>query len=104
MRQSPRRVCAFEHRWTRSLPMPTRQASVQFGTACHRSPGLALGESMDRAEVKRLRLHVERALLAQSQLRVVLAAADTTVADGRRNLRNLKARIARRVRASERTE
>jgi hypothetical protein len=57
----------------------------------------------DRFEVTRLTLLVERALLARAQLRTILAAADTTVTTSRRNLRNLKARMARRVLAPGRT-
>ena len=49
----------------------------------------------DRAEFTRLILQIERDLLARAQLRVLLTAADTTVAGHRQELRNLKARIAR---------
>jgi len=56
-----------------------------------------------RADVRRLRLQVERALLAQAQLRALLIAADTSVADYRRDLRNLKARMARRSPVQERS-
>jgi hypothetical protein len=41
-------------------------------------------------------LQLERALVAQGQFRELLTAADATVADHRRELRNLKARVARR--------
>jgi len=47
------------------------------------------------ADVRRLSLRVERSLLVQAQIRALLNAADTSVADYRRDLRNLKARIAR---------
>jgi hypothetical protein len=49
----------------------------------------------DRANLSRLILQIERDLLAQSQLRVLLAAADATIVTHRAELRNLKARIAR---------
>ena len=49
----------------------------------------------DRAKVTRLILRIERDLLAQAQLRVLLAAADTSVAGHRQELRSLKARMAR---------
>ena len=49
----------------------------------------------DRADFRRLILQIERGLLAQAHLRVLLTAADATVADRKRELRNLKARIAR---------
>jgi hypothetical protein len=43
----------------------------------------------------RLLLQIERDLLAQAQLRAFLAAADATLAGRRRELRNLKVRMAR---------
>ena len=49
----------------------------------------------DRAEFKRLTLQIERDLLAQAHLRTLLIAADATIADHRRNLRTVKARIKR---------
>ena len=49
----------------------------------------------DRAEFKRLILQIERDLLVQAQLRTLLTAADTTIADHRRRLRSVKARIKR---------
>jgi hypothetical protein len=49
----------------------------------------------DRAEFERLILRLERDLAAQMHLRVLLTAADTTVAGRRRELRNLKAQMAR---------
>ena len=49
----------------------------------------------DRARSTRLILQIERDLQAQAQLRVLLTAADATVAGHREELRNLKARIAR---------
>jgi len=51
----------------------------------------------ERAKVTRLLLQIERALLARAQLRLLVAAADTTVAGHREALRTLKARIARRT-------
>jgi hypothetical protein len=50
----------------------------------------------DRAERRRLILQIERDVLAQVQLRTLLAVADATVAGRRRDLRNLTARMARR--------
>jgi hypothetical protein len=49
----------------------------------------------DRAVFKRLILQIERDLLAQAQLRILLAVADTTVAGDRQELRTVKARIGR---------
>jgi hypothetical protein len=49
----------------------------------------------DRPACLRLMLQLERDKVAQGQFRALLAAADATVADRRRELRNLKARIAR---------
>ena len=47
----------------------------------------------DHAELKRLILQIERDLLAQSQLRTLLTAADKTVAAHREKLRGVKARV-----------
>ena len=49
----------------------------------------------DRAVFKRLILQIERDLIAQAQLRILLAVADTTVAGDRQELRTVKARIGR---------
>lgn len=49
----------------------------------------------DRRELQRLALHIERTFVAQTHLRTLLIAADKTVADDRRNLRDLRARIKR---------
>jgi hypothetical protein len=49
----------------------------------------------DRAEFSRLTLQLERDLVAQAHIREILTAADTTVADRRREMRNLRARMAR---------
>jgi hypothetical protein len=49
----------------------------------------------DRATCRRLMLQLERDLVAQGQFRALLSAAEATVADHRRELRNLRARIAR---------
>ena len=49
----------------------------------------------DRAEFKRLILQIERDLLAQAQLRILVAAADTTIAGDREELRTVKARLGR---------
>ena len=49
-----------------------------------------------RGALRRLVLQLERDLVARAQFRTLLTAADETVADRRRELRNLKARFARR--------
>jgi hypothetical protein len=49
----------------------------------------------DRAEFRRLTLKLERDLTARVQLRALVIAADATVAGGRRDLQNLRARMAR---------
>ena len=49
----------------------------------------------DRAELLRLRLRVERAVLAQRQLQSLVIEADATLATMRRELRNAKARLTR---------
>jgi hypothetical protein len=49
-----------------------------------------------RAAFAQLMLQLERALVAQSQIRALLTAADETVANRRWELRNLEARMARR--------
>ena len=49
----------------------------------------------DDAASKRLILQIERAVLAQVHLRVLVTAAGTTVAGYRQDLRNLKDRTAR---------
>jgi hypothetical protein len=54
----------------------------------------------DHAELKQLMLQIERDLIAQAQLQVLLTDADTTVAAHRQRLRAIKARI-RRDRARE---
>jgi hypothetical protein len=54
----------------------------------------------DFAELKQLMLQIERDLLAQSQLRTLLSAADATVAVRRQRLRVIRARI-KRARARE---
>jgi len=58
----------------------------------------------DRAKLTRLVLQVERDVLAQAQLRMLLTAADTTVAGRRQELRNLKARMARKSPGPGRSE
>jgi hypothetical protein len=74
----------------------TYRTSVQFRTAHTSSSRLAWCAMTDRARFTGLILRIERGLLAQAQLRTLLAAADTTVAGHRQELRSLKARIARR--------
>jgi hypothetical protein len=68
-----------------------------------RTPGEhGYGDGMsntDRTVFKRLILQIERDLLAQSQLKILLAAADTTIAGDREELRSVKARIGRAQRA-----
>jgi hypothetical protein len=55
----------------------------------------------DRAEFKRLTLQIERDLLSQTHLRVLLVSANAAVAGHQQDLRALKARLARaRRRAS----
>jgi hypothetical protein len=49
----------------------------------------------DRAELLRLQLRVERAVLAQRQLRALTIDANAALATVRRDLRNAKARLAR---------
>jgi hypothetical protein len=49
----------------------------------------------DYAELKQLMLQIERDLLAQAQLRTLLADADTTITVRRKRLRVIKARIKR---------
>jgi hypothetical protein len=49
----------------------------------------------DRAKFRKLILRIERDLLAQAHLRALLTAANDTLADRRREMRNLKARIER---------
>lgn len=48
-----------------------------------------------RAACRRLMLQLERDLVAQAQFKALLTAADATVIERRRELRNLKARMAR---------
>jgi hypothetical protein len=57
----------------------------------------------DRADLRRLRLRVERAVLAQRQLRALVIEADAALATVRRDLRDAKARIARSVSAAHRS-
>jgi hypothetical protein len=57
----------------------------------------------DFAELKQLMLQIERDLLAQSQLRTLLSAADAAIAVRRQRLRVIKARI-KRARAREASE
>ena len=56
----------------------------------------------DRAEFTRLRLQLERDLVARAQLRELLSATDRTIADHRQELRNVKGRMAR-LAGAERT-
>ena len=58
----------------------------------------------DRTQFRRLSLRLERDLTARAQLQTLLTAADATVADHRAELRNLKARMARRLSEAGRSE
>lgn len=58
----------------------------------------------DRAQLRRLVLRLERDVLAQAQLRALLATADVAVAGHRQEVRSLKARMARRSPKSERNQ
>jgi len=49
----------------------------------------------NRSEFKRLMLQIERDLLAETHLRTLLAAASTTIAGRRLELRAIEARIKR---------
>jgi len=49
----------------------------------------------DRALCRRLVLQIERDLAAQTHLRILLAAAETTIAGDRQELRTVKARLGR---------
>ena len=49
----------------------------------------------DRTEFRRLTLQIERDLLARSRLRLLVAAADTTLTRHREALRSVNARIRR---------
>ena len=78
--------------------------SVQFRTAPTSSSPLTCVAVTDRAQLMRLVLRLERDVLAQAQLRALLATADVAVAGHRQEVRNLKARIARRSPKSERNQ
>lgn len=52
----------------------------------------------ERSEVTRLTLQIERDVLARGQLRVLIAAADATLAGHRQALQDLRAQIARDTR------
>jgi len=58
----------------------------------------------ERAELKRLILQIERDLAARTHLTALLTSADATIADRRRDVRNLKARMARRSPEPERAK
>ena len=60
--------------------------------------------NIDRAELKRLILQIERDLLAQAQLRTLLTAADKTVAAHREKLRSVRARVKRTRRVKGRAK
>ncbi len=50
-------------------------------------------DTNNRAEFRRLILKTERDLLTEDQLRALLTVAEATVADNRKTLRAIKARI-----------
>jgi hypothetical protein len=56
----------------------------------------------DRAELRRLLLHIDRAELARAQLQTLVTAADATLVARRRDLRNLRARLRRAAGATPR--
>jgi hypothetical protein len=68
---------------------------VQFGTAPSDRAPVACDQVTDLAELRRLRLDIDRAELARAQLQTLVAAADATHFDRRRDLRNLRARLRR---------
>ena len=71
---------------------------MQFSTACtnpHTIPSLTL--VADRIELQRLILQIERDVVAQANLRTLLAAADATVVGHRHELRTVQARIKRQA-------
>jgi hypothetical protein len=51
-----------------------------------------------RTDIRRLHLRVERAVLAQRQLQSLVVEAGATLAELRREMRNVKARVARTAR------
>ena len=72
---------------------------VQFWIAHDQSGGvLSVMPTTDPAKFKQLILQIERDVLAQAHLRMLLTTADTTVADHRQQLRTVKARIKRTTR------
>ena len=69
---------------------------VQFWIAHDQPRGvLSVMPTTDPAKFKQLILQIERDVLAQAHLRMLLTTADTTVADHRQQLRTVKARIKR---------
>jgi hypothetical protein len=64
---------------------------------------ISLGSVTDRGELLRLRLRVQRAVLAQRQLRTLVVEADAALATVRRDLRNAKARVGRAASAARRS-
>ena len=72
---------------------------VQFWIAHDQAGGvLCVMPTTDPAKFKQLILQIERDVLAQAHLRMLLTTADTTVADHRQQLRTVKARIKRTTR------
>jgi riboflavin biosynthesis pyrimidine reductase len=57
----------------------------------------------DRAELSQLRLRAERAVLAQRHLQSLVVEAGATLAALRRDIRAIKARVARAVRPTRRS-
>lgn len=58
----------------------------------------------DRAMADRLILQIERGVVIQAQLRVLLTDADVSLAGHRTDLRKLKARLARKSPPSRRNK
>ena len=73
---------------------PPEMCSLEHRTV--RAPGTVIHEMTDAADLVRLFLKLERDVAARTQLRTLLTAADATVARRRRDLRAIRARIARR--------
>ena len=59
---------------------------------------------VERSEVKRLTLQLERDVMAREHLSVLMAAADATIAGHRQALRDLRALIARETRRPVRSK
>jgi hypothetical protein len=71
---------------------------VQFRTARPARHPLPFRRVTDHADLRRLHLRVERAMLAQRQLQSLVIEAGATLAELRREIRDVKARVARTAR------